>query len=285
VIIRTRLMPISSPKSIIVWFATLALLIGAGCAPVSQTPAPAPTPSHHKGVLEEGRWLYADGGVYWLNLAGYEPEWPLAEQDYVFGWQKKRLAARLWVLPVEYDIGWAAIDLAHRQGWLLDTPRRIGWQGRLAWDARVSDQVMAGRLRLLKTDQNILAVVALAPKNKAEAMLPELAAMIEGLRLLPPADVLHTVRHPDETLSVIAMWYTGTVRNWPLLQKHNKLSDPKLNLGQDVLIPAKLVWRWDPLPGWVVRDKQSLGPKAAPAKEGETRDKALELELLPAGPK
>jgi hypothetical protein len=266
--------------------ALLALLIGAGCAQLGPAPSPQKAPDKQKDVLEEGRWLYAEAGVYWLNLAGYEPEWPLAEQDFVFGWQKKRLAARLWLLPGYGDIAGAAIELAHKQGWLLDTPRHISWQGRPAWDARVIDQVNSGRLRLLKTDKNILAVVALAPKGKAEAKAPELAAMIEGLRLLPPGDVLHTVRHPDESLSVISMWYTGTVRNWPRIQKFNKLADPKVNLGQDVLIPAELVWRWDPLPGWVVRLAQSPPkPGGDASKQEETRDKSLELELLPAGPK
>ncbi len=267
------------------WLILAVLLMGAGCVPISQAPAPEPVPSQQKGVLEEDRWLYADGGIYWLNLGGYEPEWPLSEQEFVFGWQKDRLVARLWVLPAAGDIAAEAIELANRQGWEMVSPRRIGWQGRLAWDAKVSDQVLAGRLRLLQTDENILAVAALAPVDKAEAKAPELAAMIEGLRLLPPGDVLHTVRHPAETLSVVSMWYTGTVRHWPVLQKYNKLEDPKLDLGQDILIPAKLVWRWDPLPGWVVRSAQNRKAEGAGAKEGEPQSQALELELLPAGPK
>lgn len=272
-------------KNCLACLVMLMFLIGAGCAQISPAPAPEPAPSKQKEILEDNRWLNTDIGFYWLNLAGYEPEWPLAEQDFMFGWQKKRMAARLWVLPYYGDIAGAAMELAHKQGWLLDTPRHISWQGRPAWDARVIDQVNAGRLRLLKTDKNILAVVALAPKGKAEAKAPELAAIIEGLRLLPPGDVLHTVRHPDETLSVISMWYTGTVRNWPHIQKYNKLADPKLDLGQDILIPAELIWRWDPLPGWVVRLAQSPKGGGVSGKQEETRDQSLELELLPAGPK
>jgi len=238
-----------------------------------------------QGVLGEDRWLDAGHGVYWLNLKGYEAEWPLPEQDFVFGWQKGKLSARLWVLPAGGDLAAEAIALAKRQGWEMISPRRIAWQGRAAWDAHVSDQILAGRLRLLQTEENILAVAALAPADKAEAKAPELAAMIEGLRLLPPGDVLHTVRHPAETLSVVAMWYTGTVRNWPMLQEYNSLEDPKLSLGQDILIPAKLVWRWDPLPGWMVRMVQPRKAEGADGKEDQPQDKALELELLPAGPK
>jgi hypothetical protein len=235
--------------------------------------------------LGEDRWLDSDHGIYWLNLQDYKPEWPLPEQNFVFGWQKGHLVARLWVLPAENGLAANAIELAKRQGWDLTSPRRIAWQGRAAWDAMVGDQILAGRLRLLQTKDNILAVAALAPVNKAQAKAPELAAMIEGLRLLPPGDVLHTVRHPAETLSVVAMWYTGTVRNWPLLQEYNHLQDPKLSLGQDILIPAKLVWRWDPLPGWVVRSVQTRKSEGAQAKEGHPQGKALDLELLPAGPK
>ena len=267
------------------WLVLGLLFTGAGCAPVSQAPAPQPVPSQPRGVLESERWLYADGEVYWLKRAGYEPERPLAEQDFVFGWQKGGLTARLWLLPAEGDLAAEAIWLAHRQGWLLETPRRIGWQGRAAWEAKVSDQVMAGRLRLMKTDENILAVAALAPEDKAQAKAPELAAMIESLRLLSPGDVLHTVRYPEETLSVLSMWYTGTVRNWPLLQKYNKLTCPKLKLGQDILIPAKLVWRWDPLPGWLVRQYKPRKIEETPAKQDEPSEQPRELELQPAGPK
>lgn len=268
------------------WLILAALLMGAGCVPPAKAPAPeTPMAAKKQGVLGEDRWLDAGHGVYWLNLKGYEAEWPLPEQDFVFGWQKGKLSARLWVLPAGGGLAAEAIALAKRQGWALISPRRIAWQGRAAWDAHVSDQILAGRLRLLQTEENIFAVAALAPADKAEAKAPELAAMIEGLRLLPPGDVLHTVRHPAETLSVVAMWYTGTVRNWPMLQEYNSLEDPKLSLGQDILIPAKLVWRWDPLPGWMVRLVQPRKADSPGAKEGQPEDKALDLELLPAGPK
>jgi hypothetical protein len=280
----TRLTLLNRLHGFWAWFILAALLLSAGCVPVSEAPAP-PEPIAEKkiGVLSGDRWLDADHGVYWLNLEGYEPEWPLPEQDFVFGWQKGGLTARLWVLPLEGGLAEEAIALAKRQGWELSFPRRIAWQGRPAWDAVVNDDVLAGRLRLLKTDDNILAVAALAPAEKAASKAPELAAMIEGLRLLPPGDLLHTVRHPAETLSAVAMWYTGTVRNWPLLQEYNRLADPRLSLGQDILIPAKLVWRWDPLPGWVVRSVQHR--KANDDEESPSQGKALELELLPAGPK
>lgn len=278
-------MLLKSLRAFLSWLVLGLLFMGAGCAPVSQAPAPQPVPSQPRGVLESERWLYADGEVYWLKRAGYEPERPLAEQDFVFGWQKDGLTARLWLLPVESDLAAEAIWLAHRQGWLMETPRRIGWQGRPAWEAKVSDQILAGRLRLLKTDENILAVVALAPLDKAQAKAPELAAMIEGLRLLSPGDVLHTVRYPEETLSVLSMWYTGKVRHWPLLQKYNKLACPKLKLGQEILIPAKLVWRWDPLPGWMVRQAQPRKAEPPPAKQDEPTEQPQELELQPAGPK
>ena len=281
----TRHTPHNNLRGFFVCLVLSAFILGAGCAPVVPPPAPEKAPSRQKGVLQEDRWVYAEGGVYWLNLPDYEPEWPLPEQDFIFGWQKDGMAARLWVLSPNENIAAQAVVLAHRQGWLVDTPRRIGWQGRPAWDARVSDQVLAGRLRLLKTGANILAVAALAPAAKADAKAPELAAMIESLRMLAPGDLLHTVRHPAENLSVVSMWYTGSVRHWPVLQKYNQLQDPKLSLGQDILIPADLVWRWGPRPGWVVRGGQSRKNGETQTKEGPPTEQPKELELLPAGPK
>lgn len=263
-----------------------ALLSGAGCDAFIQSLGQPSSPTQQKrGVVAGDRWVYASHGVYWLKLQGYQPDWPLPGQRFTFGWQKGQLVARLWLLPLEGRLAERALELVNHQGWEMSSPRRIAWQGRPAFDAMLSNPALSGRLRLLRADKNILAVAVLAPKEQAEAKAPELAAIIEGLRIMPPADVLHTVRHPDETLSVVSMWYTGTVRNWPVLQKYNSLKEPKLNLGQDILIPAELVWRWDPLPVWMVHRTQPGKSDGDKDKRLQSNQNTLEQELLPAGPK
>lgn len=263
-----------------------ALLFGAGCGSFMRDVGLEPGPAQPKnGVLAGDRWVHAGHGVYWLNLQGYKPDWPLPGQNFVFGWHKGPLVARLWLLPAYGGLADRALDLVESLGWQMALVRRIGWQGRPALDAVVGNEALSGRLRLLRADDNILAVAVLAPKDQATAKGPELAAMIEGLRIIPPGDVLHTVRHPDETLSVVSMWYTGTVRNWPVLQKYNSLPEPKLDLGQDILIPAKMVWRWDPLPAWMVRRMQSGKTDVDKDKGLQSEENTLEQELLPAGPK
>jgi len=281
---KDQAMPYGPLCALLTWLLLAGLMAGAGCAIFSPEPPPPPEPPPQPlGLVEEDRWLNVELGVYWLNPGGYEPERPLPEQTFLFGWQKNGLGARLWTPADAGDLRATARKLAKRQGWELAEEMAVSWQGRRAWDAKLSGPVLGGRLRLMQAPRAIFAVAALAPAEEAEAKGPELAAMIEGLRLLPPGDVLHTVRHPSETLSVVAMWYTGTVRNWPLLQEYNGLPDPRLRLGQDILVPANLVWRWDPLPGWVVRQAQA--PPAEEPKEETPHGQAPVLELLPSGPK
>jgi hypothetical protein len=63
----------------------------------------------------------------------------------------------------------------------------------------------------------------------------------------------HTVRWKGETLSLIALWYSGAGSNWTALAKADPSLDPgRIKLGEKILIPAELLRHRRPLPyEWV----------------------------------
>jgi hypothetical protein len=61
--------------------------------------------------------------------------------------------------------------------------------------------------------------------------------------------LVHKIRWPGETLSVIAMWYTGNFRNWKAVAKANpELNPNRMFCGNELLIPADLLKTRKPLP-------------------------------------
>jgi hypothetical protein len=59
----------------------------------------------------------------------------------------------------------------------------------------------------------------------------------------------HKVRWPEETLSHIAKWYTGTVKNWKAIAKVNPELDPKkIDTGDTIFIPEDLLISRKPMP-------------------------------------
>ena len=61
---------------------------------------------------------------------------------------------------------------------------------------------------------------------------------------------MHTVKWQGESLSTIAAWYTGTVRNWRILAEANpQVTDPKrIPIGDKVRIPAKMLRTRETMP-------------------------------------
>ena len=60
---------------------------------------------------------------------------------------------------------------------------------------------------------------------------------------------VHKIRWPGETLSVIAMWYTGNFRNWRALAKANpKLNPNRMFCGSELVVPTDLLKTRKPLP-------------------------------------
>ena len=68
-----------------------------------------------------------------------------------------------------------------------------------------------------------------------------------------PEFFYHTVKYRGETLGLIARWYTGNTANWQLILKENPGMRPeRINLGDVIRIPSRLVTEKSPLPERVV---------------------------------
>ena len=64
-----------------------------------------------------------------------------------------------------------------------------------------------------------------------------------------PVFYLHTVKHSGETLSIIALWYTGNHGNWKEIAQANPDIKPnRIFPGDEILIPEGLLKTRDPLP-------------------------------------
>jgi len=64
-----------------------------------------------------------------------------------------------------------------------------------------------------------------------------------------PVFYLHTVKHSGETLSAIALWYTGSHGNWKEIAQANPDMKPnRIFPGNEILIPEGLLRTRDPLP-------------------------------------
>jgi len=72
----------------------------------------------------------------------------------------------------------------------------------------------------------------------------------------------HTVRYKGETTALLSTWYTGTPANARKIRKFNglTLSKLKLRVGQEILIPKRLLIRSSPPPKSFVL--AAYGPKS-----------------------
>ena len=81
----------------------------------------------------------------------------------------------------------------------------------------------------------------------------------------PPEEspyLVHTVRWPNETLSLIAKWYTGRTENWRTIADANPELDPRrIRLGMEIKIPADLLETIVPMPREFVQGGDSKPTK------------------------
>jgi len=107
-----------------------------------------------------------------------------------------------------------------------------------------------------------------------------------------PPYLEHTVRYQGETLSLIAKWYTGEAKNWPILADRNPgVSPNNLRIGELILIPRDMVVNTEPMPRSYIPSSPSKGKKVPAAKtgvsKGRDRDSAgsgeAEASELPDG--
>lgn len=101
---------------------------------------------------------------------------------------------------------------------------------------------------------------------------------------------VHTVAWPDESLPLIARWYTGNAANAEYLAKANPTVDPeRLAVGTFIYIPIKLLKTRDPMTRDFVKrasnpKKAANKPKQAPVPKkgspGKNDESTEEFELF-----
>ena len=86
-----------------------------------------------------------------------------------------------------------------------------------------------------------------------------------------PTYFIRIVKWPNESLSIIAAWYTGDLDNWKIVVEANPELDPKrLRIGDKVRIPEELLKTREPMPHEFV---ESLVPKPRPVKKAAPPEK------------
>ena len=102
----------------------------------------------------------------------------------------------------------------------------------------------------------------------------------------------HTVKLPGESLSIIAKWFTGDLKNWETLAKHNPTINPnRIFLGDKIRIPRHIMIRHDRMTQEFIEEsqpkpRQRVSPAAPPEKtveelQQEKPKKAVKVEEEP----
>jgi len=96
---------------------------------------------------------------------------------------------------------------------------------------------------------------------------------------------VHQVKWPNESLSIIAKWYTGSLMNWKALAKANPDMKPTvIHKGDRIRIPVNMLKTRDPMPEVFVDELiQSLKKKTS--VQGAQEKKQEEEEPALFGPK
>ena len=102
----------------------------------------------------------------------------------------------------------------------------------------------------LETPDQVKPLKPTQPKPETNVVQQEKPALKMQPSLPPTSGFYsHKVRWPEETLSHIAQWYTGTAKNWRSIAKANPELDPKkIGTGDTVLIPENLLTSRKPMP-------------------------------------
>jgi hypothetical protein len=114
------------------------------------------------------------------------------------------------------------------------------------------------------------------PKNigTSTSSLSKKSLTNKGDKDYPDGYYIHKVRFPDESISIIAKWFTGDLKNWKVLAKCNPRINPnRIVLGDEIRIPRILMTRQDPITHEFVEQNQP-GPKRIQAKK-PSRPKAI----------
>jgi hypothetical protein len=88
----------------------------------------------------------------------------------------------------------------------------------------------------------------------------------------------HKVKYPGESISIIAKWYTGDVKNWHSVAKVNPKLDPnRITVGDKIRIPNKLLHTQKPMPrSFVVGSAKRKKSEPSQVKTVKTAEKESE---------
>lgn len=117
-----------------------------------------------------------------------------------------------------------------------------------------------------------------------------------GDETYPGGYYIHTVELADESISIIAKWFTGNMMNWEVLAKCNPSINPnRIFLGNKIRIPRSLMTRQDPMTAEFVQESQphpkkkgKTKPKPSPAKaetpDNKTQQPTVKEPAVPPAP-
>ena len=123
-------------------------------------------------------------------------------------------------------------------------------------------------------------LVQIKVKPKPSAVVAKTPSELESPLLTPePRFYIHRVRWPGETLSIIAQWYTGSLKNWTVLSKTNPTLDLKrIVIGANIFIPEDLLKSHKPMPfSFLSSSVTKKSVQAFNAKKPSTASGATEL--------
>ncbi|MCP4342497.1 MAG: LysM peptidoglycan-binding domain-containing protein [Desulfobulbaceae bacterium] len=138
-----------------------------------------------------------------------------------------------------------------------------------------------------------LACAGCVSKNSTQQAKTEVEAPIEypgaiyeqGDEASPAGYYIHTVKLPDESISIIAKWFTGDLMNWEVLAKHNPTINPnRIFLGNKIRIPRDIMTRHTPMTPEFIEASQPQTRRKKPESPAQATKQQIKAEPEPASP-
>lgn len=121
-------------------------------------------------------------------------------------------------------------------------------------------------------------------ETEVEAPIGYPGAIYEpGDEASPAGYYIHTVKLADESISIIAKWFTGDLMNWEVLAKYNPTINPnRIFLGDKIKIPRDIMTTHAPMtPEFVEASQPQARRKKAEITAQETKQ---QVKAEPASP-
>jgi hypothetical protein len=136
---------------------------------------------------------------------------------------------------------------------------------------------------MFKTTQDETAATAVEPPAQTQVDYPG-AVYEAGDAAYPDGYYIHTVTLSDESLSIIAKWFTGNLMNWEALAKCNPTINPnRIFLGNTIRIPRVIMTRHTAMTREFVEESQPRPKRQKGTIPSHTEDTTpAETETTPA---